>query len=316
MAAGTLPDVVTGRRPLRRQQARTSPAQPSPRCACSGAGQNDPDVQEGVDYLESVDPDRWRRGCSEGGFLSFGSSNANSTGWAVSGLNACGIDPQSADFTTSRTASPRSTSCAACRRTVPGPTTEPSTTTSATASRSVRTSARPRTRSGRWPARPSRPSRRPAPAPASRPRRTPARGGRRHQRADRAGRGRRLRRRHVLPRDRAQRLVAGHAAGHRQRLQRARRLRHRWRVHRGPGQQAQRPDRYLGDSRDRGAEQVAPSQTVRFGDFVALRRVSRAVPRTRRLLGGGGTRMAERPRPRSRRRSRPGPRRPAWRRSP
>jgi hypothetical protein len=66
----------------------------------SGAGANDPDVRKGVDFLKGVQIQTGGPAGSEGAFAFFGGGDADSTGWAVSGLNACGIDPQGAQFTT------------------------------------------------------------------------------------------------------------------------------------------------------------------------------------------------------------------------
>ena len=55
----------------------------------TGAGANDPDVRAGLSFLEG------RQDPATGAF-----GNVDSTGWAVSGLNACGIDPQGGRFTT------------------------------------------------------------------------------------------------------------------------------------------------------------------------------------------------------------------------
>ena len=65
----------------------------------SGAGVNDPDVREGVGFLKAKVIATGGVAGSEGGFdTAFGGADANSTGWAVTGLNACGIDPQGPDF--------------------------------------------------------------------------------------------------------------------------------------------------------------------------------------------------------------------------
>jgi hypothetical protein len=56
----------------------------------TGATANDPDVRAGLSFLEGrLDP-------ATGGF-----GNVDSTAWAISGLNGCGIDPQGGRFTTS-----------------------------------------------------------------------------------------------------------------------------------------------------------------------------------------------------------------------
>jgi hypothetical protein len=56
----------------------------------TGAGPGDADVRAGLSFLEG------RQDPVTGGF-----GNVDSTGWAVSGLNACGADPQGGRFTTS-----------------------------------------------------------------------------------------------------------------------------------------------------------------------------------------------------------------------
>ena len=54
----------------------------------AGVPSSDPDVQEAVAFLKSkVDP-------ASGGFTHMFGINGDSASWAVSGLNACGIDPQ------------------------------------------------------------------------------------------------------------------------------------------------------------------------------------------------------------------------------
>jgi hypothetical protein len=60
----------------------------------AGVPRTDDDVREGVAFLKS-------KLASNGSFNSAytASGNTDSASWAVSGLNACGIDPQSADFT-------------------------------------------------------------------------------------------------------------------------------------------------------------------------------------------------------------------------
>jgi len=63
----------------------------------SGVGASDTAVQGALTFLKSkFDP-------ATGGFVSFGSSNASTNGWVVSGLNACGIDPQGPGFDTGKT---------------------------------------------------------------------------------------------------------------------------------------------------------------------------------------------------------------------
>ena len=61
----------------------------------TGAGDNDPDVRAGLSLLEG------RQDPATGGF-----GNVDSTGWAVSGLNACGVDAQGGRFTTVAGATP------------------------------------------------------------------------------------------------------------------------------------------------------------------------------------------------------------------
>ncbi|HYI36448.1 MAG TPA: prenyltransferase/squalene oxidase repeat-containing protein [Thermoleophilaceae bacterium] len=63
----------------------------------SGVPASDPAVASGVDFL------RANFDSATGGFLSFGSSNANTNAAAISGLNACGIDPQGAGFDAGQT---------------------------------------------------------------------------------------------------------------------------------------------------------------------------------------------------------------------
>jgi hypothetical protein len=61
----------------------------------TGAGANDPDVRAGLSFLEG------RQDPATGGF-----GNVDSTGWALSGLRACGIDPQGGRFTTAASTNP------------------------------------------------------------------------------------------------------------------------------------------------------------------------------------------------------------------
>ena len=56
----------------------------------TGAAANDPDVRAGLSFLEG------RQDPATGGF-----GNVDSTGWALSGLNACGVASQGGRFTTS-----------------------------------------------------------------------------------------------------------------------------------------------------------------------------------------------------------------------
>lgn len=63
----------------------------------SGVPASDTAVQGGLTFLKSkFDP-------ASGGFDSFGSSNSSTNSWAVSGLNACGIDPQGPGFNADQT---------------------------------------------------------------------------------------------------------------------------------------------------------------------------------------------------------------------
>ena len=64
----------------------------------SGATAGDADVREGVDFLKSRLITTGGVAASEGGFETGFGADADSTGWAVSGLNACGIDPQGSGF--------------------------------------------------------------------------------------------------------------------------------------------------------------------------------------------------------------------------
>ena len=61
----------------------------------TGAGANDPDVRAGLSFLEG------RQDPVGGGF-----GNVDTTGWALSGLRACGVDPQGGRFTTSASTNP------------------------------------------------------------------------------------------------------------------------------------------------------------------------------------------------------------------
>ena len=61
----------------------------------TGAAANDPDVRAGLSFLEG------RQDPATGGF-----GNVDSTGWALSGLNACGVAPQGGRFTTSASLTP------------------------------------------------------------------------------------------------------------------------------------------------------------------------------------------------------------------
>ncbi len=65
----------------------------------SGVSANDADVREGIAFLQRKVIATGGIAGSEGGFdTAFGGADANSTGWAVTGLNACGIDPQGVGF--------------------------------------------------------------------------------------------------------------------------------------------------------------------------------------------------------------------------
>ncbi len=61
----------------------------------TGATVNDPDVRAGLSFLDG------RQDPATGGF-----GNVDSTAWAVSGLNGCGVDPQGGRFTTSASVTP------------------------------------------------------------------------------------------------------------------------------------------------------------------------------------------------------------------
>jgi hypothetical protein len=61
----------------------------------TGAAANDPEVRAGLSFLEG------RQDPATGGF-----GNVDSTGWARSGLNACGVAPQGGRFTTSASRTP------------------------------------------------------------------------------------------------------------------------------------------------------------------------------------------------------------------
>ena len=61
----------------------------------TGAAATDPDVRGGISFLEG------RQDPATGGF-----GNVDSTGWAVSGIHACGIDPQGGRLTTSASKTP------------------------------------------------------------------------------------------------------------------------------------------------------------------------------------------------------------------
>jgi hypothetical protein len=61
----------------------------------TGATANDPDVRAGLSFLEG------RQDPVTGAF-----GNVDSTGWALSGLNACGVDPQGGRFTTAASTTP------------------------------------------------------------------------------------------------------------------------------------------------------------------------------------------------------------------
>lgn len=62
-----------------------------------GVRSSDRAVSRGVDFLKAnYDP-------TSGGFRSFGTANTNTTGFAVSGLKACGIDPQGPGFDGAKT---------------------------------------------------------------------------------------------------------------------------------------------------------------------------------------------------------------------
>ena len=111
----------------------------------TGADANDADVRAGLSFLEG------RQDPATGGL-----GNVDSTGWAVSGLNACGIDGQGGRFTTAAGKTP-ATTCSPSR-----------TRAAASPSAARRTSTRRRTRSGRWPARRFPPTRHGARPPATR----------------------------------------------------------------------------------------------------------------------------------------------------
>jgi hypothetical protein len=66
-------------------------------CAAGADPQTDPAIQNALGYLHSVQDQ------TNGGFASppFFPANTDSTGWVSSGLIACGIDPQSLEWTTS-----------------------------------------------------------------------------------------------------------------------------------------------------------------------------------------------------------------------
>ena len=61
----------------------------------TGSAANDPEVRAGLSFLEG------RQDPATGGF-----GNVDSTGWALSGLNACGVAPQGGRFTTSASLTP------------------------------------------------------------------------------------------------------------------------------------------------------------------------------------------------------------------
>ena len=100
-------------------------------------------------------------------------SNVDTNAWAISGLNACGIDPQSPQWTTTAGNDCRSITSSPCRSRPPAPT----RAASATRARNSPASTRPRMRCGRSPARSSAPSRRACarspPSPPAPPFRTP-----------------------------------------------------------------------------------------------------------------------------------------------
>jgi hypothetical protein len=64
----------------------------------SGADSRDADVREGVAFLKGKLIATGGTAGSEGGFETGFGADADSTGWAVTGLNACAIDPQGPDF--------------------------------------------------------------------------------------------------------------------------------------------------------------------------------------------------------------------------
>ncbi len=67
-------------------------------CA-AGAPNTDPAIVQAESYLHSV------QDTATGGFINFG-VNTDSTAWVVSGLDACKIDPQSAEWTTTASKTP------------------------------------------------------------------------------------------------------------------------------------------------------------------------------------------------------------------
>ena len=123
----------------------------------SGADQNDGDVRDGVDFLRSKLIASGGAAGSEGGFETGFGADADSTGWAVSGLNACGIDPQGPAFQGDGGLTP--VDYLISLQETAGPTPARSTSTTATSSGWARTWAHPRTRCARWRARTSPPSR-------------------------------------------------------------------------------------------------------------------------------------------------------------
>lgn len=70
----------------------------------AGVPAYDAQVAEGIEFLHRALAEN---AANDGGFeYPFGGPNADTNAWAVSGLNACGIDPQSAEWTTSAVKTP------------------------------------------------------------------------------------------------------------------------------------------------------------------------------------------------------------------
>ncbi len=91
------------------ESALRSPSEPDETgaaiAALCGAGvpSSDPAIANAVAYLEA---DLKAEGAGSGSFATAFGPNTDSTAWAVQGLNACGIDPQGAQFTTSKGKTP------------------------------------------------------------------------------------------------------------------------------------------------------------------------------------------------------------------
>jgi hypothetical protein len=67
----------------------------------SGVPAYDPDVAEGIEFLQR---EFEAESAESGGFeYPYGGANADTTAWAINGLNACGIDPQGPEWTTETT---------------------------------------------------------------------------------------------------------------------------------------------------------------------------------------------------------------------